>query len=194
MPGFPELPVVKYRNPDGSMVKVRKHPTAIIGPDCHLGDNCYLSDGCVLDAWCRLGFMCYLGDGCHLGTGCQLGAWCGLGTGCTLGAWCYLEEGCDLGNECHLGDNRFLSAYTNIGEGCTDILDLGHEDRGYNRCAWTTGKGDVLMSAGCHVGWTLAQAREHWGHKNYPNRARGDAYLRLLDFIEVEAKLRGWTQ
>ena len=48
------------------------------------------------------------------------------------------------------------------------------------------------MSVGCHFAWSLDKARRHWGSPAYPDRARGDAYLRLIDFIEAEARARGW--
>ena len=85
-----------------------------------------------------------------------------------------------------------LLGFSDIGDGARQVIDLGYEERGYHRCAWTTGKGDVLMAAGCHVGWRLDTARVHWGSPDYPDRTRGDAYLRLIDFIEAEAKARGW--
>ena len=116
----------------------------------------------------------------EVGTGVHIGDCCRLGSGCTLGDYCMLGDYCRLGSGCALGDY------------CRQVLDLGYEERGHHRCAWTTGKGDVLMSAGCRFAWSLDRARWHWGSTTYADRARGDAYLRLIDFIEAEARARGW--
>ena len=128
----------------------------------------------------------------EVGTGVHIGDCCRLGSGCTLGDYCMLGDYCRLGSDCTLGDCCRLGSGCTLGDCCRQVLDLGHEERGYYRCAWTTGKGDVLMSVGCHFAWSLDKARRHWGSPAYPDRARGDAYLRLIDFIEAEARARGW--
>ena len=186
------MPKRTHTNPDGSVVEIEVGTCVHIGNHCRLGNGCTLGNYCRLGNGCRLGNYCRLGDDCTLGNHCTLGDGCTLGNGCRLGNYCRLGDDCMLGNHCRLGNGCMLGNHCRLGDDCTQVLDLGYEERGHHRCAWTTGKGDVLMSVGCHFAWSLDKARRHWGSTTYADRSRGDAYLRLIDYIEAEAKARGW--
>jgi len=74
-----------------------------------------------------------------------------------------------------------------------DLILLGNEiGRGYTRSI-ILDNGVVYFMAGCHK-FTLAKARAHWGSPAYPKLDRGEAYLRLIDFAEAEAGVRGWIK
>ncbi len=58
-------------------------------------------------------------------------------------------------------------------------------------------KGTVLVTAGCHRGWTIEQARERWQPKNQDVWTRstpeyGLRQLAMLEFLVEQAKALGW--
>ena len=55
------------------------------------------------------------------------------------------------------------------------------------------------VTSGCRRGLTIAEAREHWSPDNKDawtenNEAWGAQRLRMIDFLEIEAKHLGWIK
>jgi uncharacterized protein YjbI with pentapeptide repeats len=58
-------------------------------------------------------------------------------------------------------------------------------------------KGTVLVTAGCHRGWTIEQALAHWMPENRDNWTEktpeyGQRQLAMLNFLVEQAKALGW--
>lgn len=58
-------------------------------------------------------------------------------------------------------------------------------------------KSGVRVTAGCRMGMTIEQAREHWSPQNMggwndPTEAYGKRQLAMLDFLVAQAKELGW--
>ncbi len=70
------------------------------------------------------------------------------------------------------------------------IIDYGQESRGYRRVVFYNGK-EFRIMAGCRY-FTIDEAINHWGSKNYPAKERGKEYLKLIERIKEDVKERGW--
>jgi len=142
----------------------------------------------------RFGNRVTLGNGVELGDDVVLGDRVTLGNRVVLGNYVKLGNYVELGDDVKLGDRVKLGYCVKLGDGITDARDLGQETpRGYGRAIAYHPERGVLFCAGCH-NLTLTEAREHWGSPEYPDKDRGDAYLRLIDFAENEAKAMGWME
>lgn len=78
-----------------------------------------------------------------------------------------------------------------LGNGVRLSYFLGYEPfRGYSRTMMFSKRG-LEIQAGCRT-LSIPDAREHWGPTYSGKREIGDHYLRLLDYVESEAKALGW--
>ena len=60
-------------------------------------------------------------------------------------------------------------------------------------------QGEMRVTAGCRRGYTIAEAREHWSLPNIDKWTvktpeYGERQLRMVDFLEAEAKALGWVK
>jgi uncharacterized protein YjbI with pentapeptide repeats len=59
--------------------------------------------------------------------------------------------------------------------------------------------GELLITAGCHRGWTIDKALNHWQPENMEDwtvktAEYGEQQLRMVEFLMAEAKHLGWIE
>ena len=62
---------------------------------------------------------------------------------------------------------------------------LGIDHRGYELFAWPLKDGNRIIRCGCRT-FTLEDARAHWGSDEYPDRERGEWFLKRLGLLDEE--------
>ena len=98
----------------------------------------------------------------------------------------------NIGSDVRIDSDVWIGSDVQIGSGVLKINSLGREPyRQFSQSMqWHPTRG-LLIQAGCRI-FDLPEARKHWSSAEYKNREIGDHYLRLIDYIETEAKALGW--
>lgn len=148
-------------------------------------DGAYIGTGVVLSDCVHIGKCAVIMDGARVGAEADVGAFA------------------RIGRQVVIPKRAIIPRNAVIACNVTEWIDLGHEpERGYTRSMQLHPVHGLLVQAGCRV-LTPDQARQHWGDyypKRYQlvdkekRRARGDAYLRLIDYAEKEARALGWIK
>ena len=101
----------------------------------------------------------------------------------------YCGDEASIGARAKIGDEARIGAWARI-ETPLHYADGGMRRDGY-RFSGIVMDGRIIVSTGCRVGWSMDEARSHWGSTGYRDRALGDETLAMLDLIERIFMLRG---
>ena len=111
-----------------------------------------------------------------------------IGRGVQIGSYVRIGSYVQIDSDVRIGRG------VQIGRGVLKINSLGREPyRQFSQSMQWHPKRGLLIQAGCRI-FNISQAREHWSAAQYENREIGDYYLRLIDYIETEAKALGWVK
>jgi UDP-3-O-[3-hydroxymyristoyl] glucosamine N-acyltransferase len=168
-----------YTSPDDYKVK--------IGDRTVIGEGTRIGNGVVIGHRVVIGDDVIIKEGAVIDNDTSIGSRAVIGEDAIINADANIGIGASLGEGTNIGYRAVISSGTRIAAGAKLLIYLGVEPvRGFPRSIFLMPDGSLMFNAGCRT-LNLGAARTYWGSPNYPDRKRGQAYLRLIDYAETEA-------